>query len=116
MKNLKENIICGNHSGFPYCCILYYAFFWKLLFKGNKFRNKLCKLFHKYYSNFLHEEEYFRKSYRTGAGYVKCPMCVLSGYTVYVKICACSGIPMKEKIKLYKRVNYYSLFHDKWRW
>lgn len=35
-RSIRDNIICGRHSGFPWCCVMFYTFIWEPLFQLDK--------------------------------------------------------------------------------
>jgi hypothetical protein len=91
METLKKNyksLRCGLHSGFPLCCIAFYMLFWQWLHYKNWFGRFLHKLFFSKYWNFIHYHDRYNNSYARGAGYIQCPLCSMSGYSVVVKECS----------------------------
>jgi hypothetical protein len=77
IKELKYNWVCGRHSGFKLCDILFYIFVWNPLWKYDKW------IFPKYYRKWLTIHPEVR--------YIQCPVCTLFSIKIdKVNKCNCS--------------------------
>lgn len=92
------NISLGLHSNFPLCCVMWHTFvhapYWEEL------REKIPHLFN---VNSKERKEWFGDT----AGYVRCPKCLVSGYSRPVHYCNEKCAPKKTLnpamgLKVYK--------------
>ena len=65
-KRICYDFICGNHSGFPLCCVTWYALFWNPIMNNDDRWLITGKLKYKYYD-----------LCGWTCGFVKCPLCVV---------------------------------------
>lgn len=75
IKHLHKTIECGLHSGFPACCVKFYACDWMWM-------NHLQAT--------VHRKKMFEKAEQLGIasfGYIVCPACLEKGRHVEVKPC-----------------------------
>lgn len=73
----------GKCSGFPACCIVFYSTIWQAVYRFERFSGW-----------------YHRKSGR--AGYVPCPLCIISGARVRVNRCTelCGHVAESQTLTL----------------
>ena len=80
IQEAKYNIVCGHHSGFKPCCIVWYTFIWspvRVKGYGNKQLNWIC-------------QKYFNAiPYRFT--YIPCPRCLYARKSIQMKYCTCNG-------------------------
>ncbi len=93
LKRMWLDARAGKCSGFPSCCIAFYTVPWRLFYGSTQ--------------ESLHEKpawkvRLIRKYHRSAndAGYVPCPLCILSGARVKVQRCTTQCGHIEESRKL----------------
>lgn len=100
---VKDNTInaikCGLHSGFPWCCIAFYAIFWNPFFKIKDFvHTRLYSKLHGRYTKLMFRKSRDRGLWRiddqgeiisVGFGRVACPFCLFFSKKTDSNNCGC---------------------------
>lgn len=74
LRNWRYHFAIGLHSNFPVCCILFFIIVWPHIWTNRT----------------------LSKPFR-GAGYVRCPLCIIRRRTIMVRHCPCIWqCPSKE--------------------
>lgn len=80
LRRVLLDLRAGKCSGFPNCCIMFYTTAWKLMFG-----NQRVILYEKPAWRIKMILWYHQKA--GSAGYVPCPLCIISGARVSVRRC-----------------------------
>ncbi len=92
-------IECGLHSGFPYCCIIFFTMVWKPMMHELYDNDGYFVSTSEIYNNYRRMLDSY-KDKNGHIGYVPCPACFLERNFVKVKQCDC------------RRKRTYPLLHD----
>jgi hypothetical protein len=97
--NIINNIKCGLHSGFPWCCIAFYVLFWNPFFYIKDFTNtRVYKNLHARYTKLGFHMSLKRGLWRldkqgnilsAGFGRVVCPFCLFFSTKTGSNNCGC---------------------------
>lgn len=84
-RTTPQDIRCGIHSGFPYCCIAFFIVPWKLISLLGRDHCSNNILWSAYWTlKLLAGELYYNE-----ARYIQCPICMIRGKFIRAKDCNC---------------------------
>jgi len=81
-----KNVVCGRHSGFPLCCVMFFSLLWFPMRSAGKKHRSLVHLTQPYLRVVNRIRE--RRS-RGGWGRLPCPICLLRDNPTTPTPCAC---------------------------